>query len=40
MKINLVRQILRNEAIDLWIEVQNKVFTELFNTEKRKKYPL
>lgn len=29
-----------NEAVDFWIEVQNKVFTELFNTEKRKKYPI
>ena len=28
------------EAIDLWVEVYNKVFTELFDTKKRKKYPI
>ena len=30
----------KNEAADLWLEINNKVFTELFNTEKRKKYPI
>ena len=29
-----------NEALDLWVEIHNKVFGELFNTEKRKKYPI
>jgi len=29
-----------NEAVDLWVEVFNKVFTELLNTKKRKKYPI
>ena len=30
----------KKEAVDLWLEINNKVFTELFNTEKRKKYPI